>query len=172
MPTVADVYRALNAMKDEGVVASYAVCGGTAALFYATETVRTFDIGIFILIPHTGSSLIITLDPIYAWARSKGYEIEAEHIYVHGVPVQFLDAGAGIELEAVQTANVLDYDGVPVPVIKPEHIVAIYAKVGGRNRITRALDILDAVPLDQDLLDDIIQRYTLQTEYRKLLSMR
>ena len=35
MAAIADVYRALNAIQNEGIVEKYAVGGGMAALFYA-----------------------------------------------------------------------------------------------------------------------------------------
>jgi len=170
MANVADVYRALNSMRDEGVVASYAVCGGTAALFYATETLRTFDIDIFVELKQ--ESFLVDLGPIYRWAASRAYEVKNEHIYVHGVPVQMLDAGCGIEHEAISTANLLSYEGVPVPVIKPEYIVVIYAKVGGRNRITRALDILDTGEVNLKLIAELVQRYHLEAQWNKLDSTR
>jgi hypothetical protein len=165
MATIADVYRALNAMAEEGIVQQYAVCGGTGALFY-TETLRTYDIDIFVVMEQKG--LLIDISPIYKWARSRGYEVRDEHLVVHGVPVQVLDASAGMELESVQSANILDYDGVAVPVVKPEYLALFYAKARGRQRITRALDLLESVPIDQTLIDDIVARYGLELVWKKL----
>ncbi len=169
MPTIADIYRALNALVAEKVVEKYAVCGGTAALFYDTETLRTYDIDVFVSIPQTG--FLLDLSAIYTWARGRSYGVDAEHLLIHKVPVQILVAGEGLEIEALETANLLDYDGVPVPVVKPEFLVLIYAKVGGRNRIRRALDLLD-LELNEKLLSELVERYQLQTAWQKLQKER
>lgn len=165
MATIADVYRALNAMVEEGVVQKYAVCGGTGALFY-TETLRTYDIDIFVVLEQKG--LLVDISPIYNWARSRGYEVRDEHLVIHGVPVQVLDASAGMELEATERANILDYDGVLVPVVKPEYLALFYAKARGRQRITRALDLLESAPIDLELVNDVVARYGLKEVWNKL----
>lgn len=169
MPTIADVYRALNALVEEKIVEKYAVCGGTAALFYDTETLRTYDIDIFVFLPQSG--FLIDLSAIYDWARCRGYGVDAEHLLIHSVPVQVLVAGEGLELEALETANILDYDGVPIPVVKPEYLVLLYAKVGGRNRIRRALDLL-GLELDLNLISDLVEKHDLQMAWAKLQKER
>lgn len=165
MPTIADVYRALNSLVEEGVVEGYAVCGGTGALFYA-ETLRTYDIDIFVVTEQKG--LLIDISPIYNWARGRGYEVRDEHLVIHGVPVQVLDASAGMEREAVQSARIFDYDGVPVPVVRPEYLVLFYARARGRNRIARALDLLAVAGPDLELIQSLAARYNFQSAWRKL----
>ncbi|RYG63720.1 hypothetical protein EON80_20650 [bacterium] len=165
MPTIADVYRALNAMVAEEVVEKYAVCGGTAALFYA-DTLRTYDIDIFVLLEQKG--FLIDIGPVYRWAESRGYEVHREHLLIHSVPVQVLDAGAGLELEAVQDANQLDYDGVPVPVVRPEYLALLYAKAGGRQRIARAVDLVETVDFDKKLTNDLVEKYQLHAAWQKI----
>ena len=164
MPTVADVYHALNAMEAEGVVEKYAVCGGTAALFYA-ETTATFDIDLFVLIPHSG--LLIDLSNIYRWAKQRGYAVEQEYLIIYGVPVQILVAGAGLEEEAVRTAATIDYDGVSVSVVQPEFLVLLYAKAGGSKRRARALDLLEN-GADQQQIEELASRFNLQAEWQRI----
>lgn len=164
MATIADVYRALNALIEEKVVEKYAVCGGTAALFYDTETLVTYDIDVFVF---CRAPVSLDLSPIYIWARNRGYGVDAENLMIHGFPVQVLAAGEGLELEALNTSNVLDYDGVPVPVVKAEYLVLLYAKVGGRNRMRRALDLLE-LDLDEILISELVEKYSLQLAWDKL----
>jgi len=165
MATIADVYRALNSLLEEGVVEGYAVCGGTGALFYA-ETLRTYDIDIFVVTEQKG--LPADVSPIYNWARGRGYEVRGEHLIIHGVPVQVLDASAGMEREAVQSANIFDYDGVPVPVVRPEYLVLFYAQARGRNRIARALDLLAVANPDVELIEEVVARYDLESAWGRL----
>lgn len=141
MATVGDVYRVLNAMQEGGIVERYAVGEGMAALFY-TETTRTYDIDIFVVIQQQG--MLVDLSPIYDWARTRGYGVEREYLMIHGVPVQILVAGGGLENEAVQNAQNLDYDGVPVPVIKPEYLILLYLRAGGAKRRGRVADLIEA----------------------------
>lgn len=169
MPTIADVYRALNSLVEEKVVEKYAVCGGTAALFYDTETLRTYDIDVFVFLPRTEFSSDLSL--IYAWSRNRGYGVDAEHLIIHNVPVQFLAAGEGLEFEALETANPLNYDSVPVPVVKPEYLVLLYARVGGRPRIRRALDLLE-LDLDETLILRLVEKHDLQLAWDKLQKER
>jgi len=145
-------------MRDEGVVDAYAIGGGTAALFYA-ETTATFDVGIFVLIAQKG--LLVDLSGIYDWARSRGYSLEQEYLMVHGVPVQILAAGEGLEAEAVRTANLLDYDGVMVPVIKREYLVLLYLRAGGSKRRVRVLDLIEA-GADQQVIAQLVARHDLK----------
>ena len=64
----------------------------------------------------------------------------------HGVPVQFLPAHNALAEAAVTTARTLDYDGVPVRVIDPEHLVALAFQAGGHKRRERAWQMLDDGP--------------------------
>ncbi len=169
MATIADVYRALNAMVEQEIVERYAVCGATAALFY-TETLRTYDIDVFVVLEQKG--LLVDISPIYNWARGRGYEVRGEHIVIHGVPVQVLDGSAGLELEAVHSAQSLDYDGVPVPVVKPEYLVLLYARAASRQRTARALDLLDLISTDEDKIGEIARQHGLQLQWKNLLEKR
>jgi hypothetical protein len=89
--SVADVFRVLAQMRDEGVVTDYAIGGATAVLFYAEPT-RTYDVDVFALLPSVGQSLLVSLAPVYRWAESQGFTVDAEHVLVHSVPVQILPA--------------------------------------------------------------------------------
>lgn len=164
MPTIADVYRALNAMQTEGVIEKYAVCGGTAALFYA-ETTATFDIDLFVLIPQSG--LLIDLSRIYNWARERGYAVEQEYLLMHGVPVQILVAGEGLEAEAVRGAELIDYDGVAVPVVAPEFLVLLNLRAGGSKRRGRAFDLIEA-GADKSRIEELAIRFNLQAEWQRM----
>lgn len=161
---MADVYRALKAMQDEGIVEKYAIGGGMAALFYA-ETTATFDIDVFVLIAESG--LLVDLSHIYDWARGRGYRIENEYLMVHDVPVQILVAGDGLQREAVETANLLDYDGVLVPVMKPEFLVLLYLAAGSSKRRGRASDLLEA-GADAKRIEELATRFGLQAQWQRV----
>jgi hypothetical protein len=151
MTTLADVFRELNELKASGVVRDYAIGGATAALFYA-EPARTYDIDVFVVMPPAGPEFLISLEPFYEWARARGFGSDAEHILVHGVPVRFLPAHNDLAVASVATARTLDYDGVPVRVINPEHLVALAFQAGGHKRRERAWQMLDVGVVDRKRL--------------------
>jgi hypothetical protein len=165
MPSLADVFRTLNDMRSEGIITEFAIGGGMAALFYA-EVMRTYDIDVFALIPsHSGP--IIRMTEIYDWSRRHGFETDMEHIVIHGVPVQFLAANEGLEREAVTEAQTIDYQGVPVRVIRPEYLVALYTRAGGARRRERTSSLLEAGVLNHQELHEVLDRHGLAAEWRE-----
>ncbi len=157
MNSLADVFSVVNALRSSGVVSDYAIGGALGALFHS-EVVRTFDVDVFVTLPPQ-SGLIVSLAPIYEWCAARGFAAQGEHVLVHGVPVQFLVGDKGLEREAVEAATEADYEGVSVRVMRAEHLVALFARVGDARRRERARTLLDAAPIDRALLADILARY-------------
>jgi len=148
-------------MKAEGVVTEYAI-GGAMALVFWTEPIPTFDLDVFVLIPT--STLLVSMEPIYEWARRNGFPEEAEHILIAGVPVQIIPAHGALAEEAVRAAADLDYEGVPVRVIRPEYLIALYLEPSARTqkRLQRVAALMEEPVVDRDLLDEVVARYKLR----------
>lgn len=154
-----DALQVLNTMKDEGVIEDYAVAGAMAILFW-TEPVPTYDLDVLVLLPASPSP-IVSLDPIYRWTEARGYSASEEHILVEGVPTQFLPSPSRLAHEAIEAAETLDYDGVPVKVARPEYLVALYLEPSARTarRRERAAMLLELPELKRPLLDEILARH-------------
>lgn len=163
MSTLADVFRELNELKAGGLVRDYAIGGATAVLFYA-EPARTYDIDVFVLLTQAAPVSLVSLGMFYEWARGRGFPVDAEHILVHGVPVQFLPAHNALAEAAVTTARTLDYDGVPVRVIDPEHLVALALQAGGHKRRERAWQMLDVGVVDRQRLRTLLSAHGIMME--------
>jgi len=163
MSTLADVFRELNELKAGGLVRDYAIGGATAALFYA-EPARTYDIDVFVVLAETAPASLVSLEMFYAWARTRGFPADAEHILVHGVPVQFLPAHNALAEAAVTTARTLDYDGVPVRVIDPEHLVALAFEAGGHKRRERAWQMLEVGAVNRQRLRTLLSAHGIMME--------
>lgn len=148
MASLADVFRILAQMREQGVVKDYAIGGATAVLFYAEPT-RTYDVDVFALLPSADQGALVPLEPVYRWAESQGFTIDAEHVLVHGVPVQILPAYNALVTDAIRTARVYDYQGIPVRVVDPEHLIALALQAGGARRRERAWLILQAGVVDR-----------------------
>jgi len=163
MSSLADVFRELNTLKATGVVRDYAVGGATAVLFYA-EPARTYDVDVFVLLESLQSSPLVSLGSLYDWARTRGFELDAEHVLVHGVPVQFLPAHNALAEDAVVSARTLDYDGVPVRVVDPEHLAALAFQAGGPRRRERGWLLLEAGGVDRQRLRSLLAGHGITIE--------
>jgi hypothetical protein len=155
--SLAAVFRVLNDMKADGVVEDYAIGGAMAVLFYAEPT-RTYDLDVFVVLPQSASAIVL-LTPVYSWFEGRGFEPREEHVLVHGVPVQLLPAYNELVEEAVSRARTLDYDGVPVRVTAPEHLIALAFQTGGRKRRERAFQLLETGDVDRAELEDLLARH-------------
>ena len=164
MNGLANVFQALNDLRDKGVVTEYAIGGGMAALFYA-ETTLTYDVDVFALIPSSG--LLVDLTAIYHWAKQNNFEAQQEHIMVHGVPVQFLAAREGLETDAIANAQTIDAEGVEVRVIRPEHLAIIYVLAGSSKRRERARALFEAGAVDQIQLQKLLNHFDFQEEWKR-----
>lgn len=162
MPSFADALRVLNDMKGSGVVEEYAVAGAMAMVFWA-EPIPTYDLDVLVFLPGDEST-IVNLSPLYDWAAERGYPAQAEHVMIAGVPVQFLPAHNSLAEEAVDRAVTLEYEGVPVRVVRPEYLVALYLEPGARTlkRRERAAALMESGALDRVALDKLLERFGLE----------
>lgn len=89
MTNFAAALAAIERLKSDGIVSDYAI-GGAMALVFWTEPIPTFDIDVFVVL--ASKSELVSLAPVYEWARRNGYREEAEHIIIAGLPVQVIPA--------------------------------------------------------------------------------
>ncbi len=160
MSSLGDVFRILNRMQDEGLVAQYAVGGATAVLFYAEPT-RTYDLDVFVTLEAFGNDELAPLSRVYEWAGKQGFGLHAEHLLIEGVPVQLLPAYNALVEGALLTARVHDYGGVPVRVVDPEHLVALALQAGGARRRERAWQLLEAGAVDRERLRRLLTTHAI-----------
>lgn len=153
--------RELNALKVAGIIEDYGIAGAMALVFW-TEPVPTYDLDVLVLLPEQGTSLV-SLSGIYQWAAARGYPADAEHVVIADVPVQFLPAHGELADEAIETAATLEYEGVPVRVVRPEYLVALYCEPSARTakRRERAAALLEAPGTDRGLVERLIKRFGL-----------
>jgi len=160
LSSLADVFRVLERMRDDGVVTDYALGGATAVLFYAEPT-RTYDLDVFVTLP-PGHEGLAALDGIYRWTGAQGFGVDAEHVMIHGVPVQFLPAFNELVVSAIRDARPHDYDNAVVRVVDPEHLVALALQAGGARRRERAWQLLQAGVVDRERLRVILEAHHIE----------
>jgi hypothetical protein len=157
---------ALNQMVSDGIVSDYVIGGAMGALFY-TEPFETHDLDIFVAFPET--KLIVTLDPIYEYLKGKGYVVQGEHIVVEGMLVQILPIYDELVAEAATQALPKTVGQEQVRVMRPEHLLAIMAKLSRPKDKIRVHIVLDQADIDMPLLRRILSRYDLAGKWRKIL---
>lgn len=162
MNSLSAVFEVLNEMQSARVFEDYALGGAMAALFYA-EPLRTYDLDVFVLLPQQ-EGLIVQLTPIYQWLEERGFRPDAEHVLIHGIPVQFLPVYNELAQEAVQEARKLEYEGVPVQVAAPSYLIALGLQAGGRKRRERSALLLESGAVDEEELRALLERHQLPTD--------
>ena len=163
MSSLKDVFRVLEQMRDSGVVTDYAIGGATAVLFYAEPT-RTYDVDVFVTLPSVTEPALVSFASVYDWAKGRGIAIEGEHMMIESVPVQLLPAYNALVEEAVVGARVHDYEGVPVRVVGPEHLVALALQAGGARRREHAWQVLQFGGVDRQRLRALLDKHAIPGE--------
>jgi hypothetical protein len=163
MASLRDVFVELTLAKSAGVVEDYAVGGAMAVLFYA-EPARTYDLDVFVLLGEREASGLDPLAGIYDWARARHFRIDAEHVIIHDVPVQFLPAFSPLARDSVVNARSLVYEDAPVRVIAPEYLVVLALQAGGARRRERAWQLLESGQVDRDELRHLCARHGVKAE--------
>jgi hypothetical protein len=154
---LAEILRAANELVSSGLIKDYALGGALGAMRYV-EPLSTFDADIF-FIPVT-KDLSAGVDAIYTALKTRGCEVEGDHLLLNNFPVQFL-AAHGLTEDAVLTANSIEFEGVPAKVFRPEFMIAIAASVRRSKDIARIRLLMEQADLDRNLLETILKRYKL-----------
>jgi hypothetical protein len=155
---LANAMRAANDLVAAGLIEDWALGGALAAIYYL-EPFTTYDADIFFVPIDKGLSAGIP--GIYAYLQSHGWQVEREHLLIHGFPVQFL-AAHGLTDEAVREAELIEYEGVPAKVFRAEHIVAIAASVGRHKDLARIEQMLRQAKFDKTYLEKLLSRHKLK----------
>lgn len=106
--------------------------------------------------------LIVSLDSIYRWSEANRYPTDGEHVLIEGIPVQFIPSHSPLADEAVEQAAALDYEGLTVRVIRPEHLIALYLEPSARTALERVAALKEEAIVDRERLESIVRRYNLQ----------
>jgi len=159
--------KVLNDLETQGVLTRYAI-GGAMALLFHTEPVATFDLNIFCFIPESGP--LITLAPLYDALKAGGHTIDAEHVVIAGVPVQFIPAYNPLVIEALSESQERTFGETPTRVLRLEHLLAIMLQTGRPKDWQRAAMVSASAPFDEIQLLDILNRHGLTETWNRIRS--
>ena len=153
-----DVAALLNAMRDAGVIADYALFGAAAQMRY-TEAVATLDADILVAVPAPDRLDVLT--PIYDFCRSRGYHPEGEAVRVGAWPVQFMPVFDELTKAALAAAETADFEGEPFRVVDAVHLAVIALATGRPKDFTRILALLDAGAVTREQVEAVAARHGL-----------
>jgi hypothetical protein len=153
----------INQMRRKKVIADYAIGGAVAAIFYI-EPLLTYDLDVFIFLPQSPTGLI-TLSPIYEFAKSKGYQTSHEHIIIEGVPVQFIPAYNSLVEEAITEAKEIKYKKIKTKVLKIEHLLAIMLQTDRPKDRARITQLMDETKINMKNFLAILKRHNLMNKW-------
>lgn len=128
------------------------------AMMFCAEPTVTYDLDVFVFLPGD-AKVLISLAPLYEELRTRGFVESAEHVMIHGVPVQFIVSPDPLADEAIDRAEARDLEGVPFRLMRPEYLAALWLKAGGAKRRERVEVLLQSGTLDPKTLDSLLQRH-------------
>ena len=150
---------ALLKLRDEGLLARFAIGGAIAASYYV-EAVVTEDLDVFAFLTPSPSGLLL-LGPLYERLAQLGGKAHNEHVVVGGWPMQILPAYTPLVEEAVMEAQERQFEGIHVPVVSAEHLCAIALQTGRAKDYARVHAFFEDGVVDSTALHRLINRHAL-----------
>lgn len=161
-----DVIEVLNRLQREGVLPTYAIGGGMAALAYV-EPFLTEDIDVFAMMVTTSG--LVDPSPILKRLGELGYSrMVGDRVVIGEWPVQFLPPAGDLESEAVTEARAEILEGVSARIFTAEHLMAIALKTGRAKDHARVEQFIESGRFDPEKLDAILNRFDLKTAWNEL----
>lgn len=159
-----EVAQLLNAMRDAGVIADYALFGAAAQMRY-TEPVATLDADVLVEVP--SAERFDPLAAIYQFCAERGYQPEGEAVRVGAWPVQFIPVFNPLTQEALRQAETADFDGVPFRVVRADFLAVIALSVGRAKDFTRILALLESGSISRDEVARLAARHGLSEAWQR-----
>jgi hypothetical protein len=154
-------------MQAAGIIKAFAIGGAFAAILH-DEPISTIDLDIFFLFSKKSDSPILNLSEIYDYAKTKGFSFDHEFINIHGWLVQFVEASHNdLWRESIETAEAIMIEGVAVPVIRREYLVAMWLFSGRAKDYQKIGMFVDAKLLDPKILSDILDKHGLSVKWNR-----
>jgi len=158
----------LNELLNEGIIEKFAIGGGIGH-FYYIEAGTTYDLDIMVLMK-AQSSQLLSLNPLYDWARSHNYKTIDEYIIIEGIPVQFLPAYNPLVTEAIEQADCTEMFGVKTYIIKPEYLMAIMLDTNRAKDRERLIKFFSQASYSAELFEIVIKKFNLRKKYEEFKS--
>ena len=152
-----EVAELLNAMRDAGVISEYALFGAIAQMRYTEPTATRTSASSVAVPPQT----LELLKPIYEFCAARGHRPEGEAIRVGAWPVQFVPVFSPLTQEALEEAETADFEGIPLRVVRADHLAVIALSVGRAKDFARILGLLESNSVSREQVARLAARHGL-----------
>lgn len=146
----------MNALLEARVITDYALFGAVAQMRY-TEPVATLDADVLVAVP--SPDRLDVLGPIYAFCEGQGYRPEGEAIRVGAWPAQFIPVFDRLTREAMEQAETVDFEGVPLRVVRAGHLAAMALATGRPKDFARILALLQSGSTTAEEIRTLAERH-------------
>ena len=148
-----------------GVIRSYAVFGAIAQMRH-TAPVGAFDVDVLVDVPESDRPDL--LSPLHDYCRSEGFEVEGEAIRVGAWPLQFIPVFNTLTREATAHAEIADWEGVPLRVVRADYLAVIALEAGRPKDMARILALLESGSVTRGALAQLAGRHGLEDAWQRL----
>ncbi len=155
----------INELHTLGIIEKFAIGGGIGH-FYYIEAGTAYHLDVMVIMK-VQTTPLLTLSPVYDWARSNGYEVIDEHIVVEGIPVQFLPTYNPMITEAVEQAHQVELFGVKTFMMKPEYLMVIMLDTYRAKDRERLIKFLAESTYSVELFESLTEKFNLKSKYKE-----
>lgn len=159
-----DTLKVLLQIRDEGVLADFAIGGAIAASFF-TPVVATEDLDIFAFLKPSASGLLV-LTPLYERLQELGGRIENEYVVIGKWPVQILPAYTPLVEEAVTHAVDRTFENLTVRVVDANYLCAIALQTGRAKDYLRVHSLIESGHVQSDGLSALVNKFQLTQRWK------
>ena len=153
--------------RQRGVIERFAIGGAFAAILH-NEPISPVDVDIFFFLSEKKERLVLSLEPVYAFARKHGFQFDHEFINVHGWLLQFVEASHNpLWADAVSEAGQKHLEELSVPVIDAEYLVAMWLFAGRLKDYQKIAAFMEAGILDEPRLKMLLNKYGLLLKWER-----
>lgn len=164
-PILGPTLELINQLESEGIIQQPTI-GGSVALMYYSQPVRTDALDMFCYIKNQG--IILQLEPIYERLVELGCKINDLYINVRGVDVQFLvPANQPLVEEALANAASITVDSVETHIFEYEYALAVKAEANRPKDWAHILTAIESAVPNRKKLDAILTKYGLLEKWRR-----
>jgi hypothetical protein len=158
------VAQLLNDMLAAGVIQNYALFGAMAQMRY-TEAVATLDADVLVAVPSPDRMGVLA--GIYAYCKEHGFESDGEAMQVGAWPVQFVPVFSSLTREAMENAEIADFEGVALRVVRADYLAVIALSVGRGKDYVRILALLESLSVTKEQIAQLAAKHDLSLAWQQ-----
>ncbi len=151
-------------MLASGVIQNYALFGAMAQMRY-TEAVATLDADVLVAVPSPDKMDVLA--EIYECCNEHGFQTGGEAIQVGAWPVQFMPVFSPLTREAMENAEIADFDGVPLRVVRADYLAVIALSVGRGKDFARILALLESLSVTREQIARLAKQHGLSLAWQR-----